>query len=88
MNAKRVSCDICQKRAISTPASKWCPHCEDGLCNKCLEHHGVSRSTALEHHGVSRSTALEHHGVSRSTALEHHGVSRSRHHIIPIENYQ
>ena len=47
--AKPVSCDICQKRAISTPVSKWCPHCEDGLCNECLEHHGVSRSTARHH---------------------------------------
>ena len=47
--AKPASCNICQKRAISTPAWKWCPHCEDGLCNECLERHGVSRSTALHH---------------------------------------
>ena len=25
------------------------PRCEDGLCNECLEHHGVSRSTARHH---------------------------------------
>jgi hypothetical protein len=47
--AKPASYDICQMRAISTPASKWCPHCEDGLCIECLEHHGVSRSTAHHH---------------------------------------
>lgn len=47
--AKPASCNTCQKRAILIPAWKWCPHCEDGLCNECLERHGVSRSTALHH---------------------------------------
>ncbi|XP_071179263.1 uncharacterized protein [Mytilus edulis] len=46
---RSVSCDVCQRRSISKPATKWCPHCEDGLCTDCHEHHGASRSTANHH---------------------------------------
>ena len=34
-------CGICDIRHISKPSEVWCPDCEEGICQECIEHHSL-----------------------------------------------
>ena len=36
-------CGICEIRHISKPLEVWCPHCEEGICTECIEHHSLAK---------------------------------------------
>ncbi|XP_071121942.1 uncharacterized protein [Mytilus edulis] len=38
-------CGICSSRHVSKPSVVWCPHCDEGLCQDCIEHHSLSKAT-------------------------------------------
>ncbi|XP_046360438.2 E3 ubiquitin-protein ligase Midline-1-like [Haliotis rufescens] len=44
-------CLSCRKEGETTPATAWCPVCDDALCDKCTRQHNSSPAT--RHHGVT-----------------------------------
>ncbi|XP_071123535.1 uncharacterized protein [Mytilus edulis] len=38
-------CGICHSRHISKASVIWCPDCDEGLCQDCIEHHSFSKSS-------------------------------------------
>ena len=43
MAASIPTCDWCTLRHHSISATFWCKECEEGLCDTCLEHHGLAK---------------------------------------------
>lgn len=40
-----MNCDVCFHRHLTSSAVTWCPECDEKLCEDCIQHHDVSRST-------------------------------------------
>ncbi|CAG2198773.1 unnamed protein product [Mytilus edulis] len=38
-------CGVCDYRHITKPSIVWCSECDEGLCEECKEHHGISKGT-------------------------------------------
>ncbi|XP_071123299.1 uncharacterized protein [Mytilus edulis] len=38
-------CGVCELRNISKQSVIWCSDCDEGLCDDCREHHGLSKGT-------------------------------------------
>ncbi|XP_071123643.1 uncharacterized protein [Mytilus edulis] len=38
-------CGICDFRHVTKPSIVWCSECEEGLCDDCIEHHSISKSS-------------------------------------------
>ncbi|XP_063399118.1 uncharacterized protein LOC134683731 [Mytilus trossulus] len=43
-------CGVCDYRHITKPSIVWCSECDEGLCEECNEHHGISKGT--RNHGT------------------------------------
>lgn len=42
-----IFCGPCESRHVTSIATVWCPNCEEGICEECLEYHKVSKSSSL-----------------------------------------
>ncbi|CAC5404727.1 unnamed protein product [Mytilus coruscus] len=38
-------CGICDFRQTTRASAVWCSECDEGLCQKCTEHHSISKAT-------------------------------------------
>lgn len=38
-------CGVCGYRQITKPSVVWCSECDEGLCDECKDHHGISKGT-------------------------------------------
>ncbi|XP_063404309.1 uncharacterized protein LOC134687783 [Mytilus trossulus] len=47
-------CGVCHNLHITKQSVEWCSECDEGLCEKCKEHHAVSKSSK-SHETVSIS---------------------------------
>ncbi|VDI09691.1 Hypothetical predicted protein [Mytilus galloprovincialis] len=45
MASSTQKCGVCDLRHINKPSIIWCTECDEGLCQDCQEHHGLSKGT-------------------------------------------
>jgi hypothetical protein len=45
METKERFCDICAFQHINELAVEWCSECDEALCSKCKEQHGIAKAT-------------------------------------------
>lgn len=50
-------CGVCEYRHITKQSVVWCSECDEGLCEECKEHHGVSKGTRS--HGIESITEYQ-----------------------------
>ncbi|XP_063402421.1 uncharacterized protein LOC134686676 [Mytilus trossulus] len=63
-------CGACNQQQITVQSEVWCFECEEGLCEKCKEHHSVSQGT--RHHAAL--FIVEYQKLTTRVCKKHKGL--------------
>lgn len=65
------SCTPCGEDNITQEANKYCPECEEYLCQSCTRHHGRQKATRL-HQLLDKDEAGESRHISSTVKCRYH----------------